>query len=415
MRRILLPDILRWMLLPAVLLLLGPKAVQATSQTWQLTMGAESKDEARQAMAFLPAEIWILQGDNITWTTQSHEGHTVTVLDQTATGAPAPGTTRPANGTTVVPPTGCAGGGQGGANAVTPNNSEYVGTGSDAVGDTGADSGGTDTNDLTCVNSGTLALFTPGQTPVPPPTTYTINFPVAGNFKFVCLIHHDMTGVVHVLSTGSALPHNQDFYDDEAKTEAQAILSDTDHANDGDDTDDRGNWHSQDDNAHTVVTRDEVIADGGGHQYLAIMRFLPSTIYVHVNDTVTWTNDDASEPHTVTFDPYGEFPSPGADPPGGVGSSKAADGTVLGTLPNAVSCASAGNPAPPQPSSNCFDSNIFGPANQDEGPAGPNPGLPQNPPGTTHVQVTFTAPGTYNYYCRLHDELGMEGKVVVLP
>ena len=36
--------------------------------------------------------------------------------------------------------------------------------------------------------------------------TYSVKFPSAGNFKFVCLVHADMTGVVHVLSpSGSFL------------------------------------------------------------------------------------------------------------------------------------------------------------------------------------------------------------------
>jgi plastocyanin len=36
------------------------------------------------------------------------------------------------------------------------------------------------------------------------------------------------------------------------------------------------------------------------------------------------------------------------------------------------------------------------------------------PFGTT-FSATFTAPGTYNYICALHDDLGMTGTVVVLP
>jgi len=50
-------------------------------------MGAESQDEGRQAMAFLPNELWIHAGDSVTWTSGAHEGHTLTFLKQTATGA----------------------------------------------------------------------------------------------------------------------------------------------------------------------------------------------------------------------------------------------------------------------------------------------------------------------------------------
>ena len=400
MKSMLLSRIYPWILVPAVLFLFIPKAVQATSQNWQLTVGAESKDGAKQAMAFLPNEIWINPGDSITWTTGSHEGHTVTFLK--------PGQNRPSNaqGCATIP-----------ALIYEDVGADEAAEAPDAATATGEAAitpdlpvpsydGIVTSPNVACAHSGTLSLPTP-TLPVAP-KTFTVTFPVAGNFKFVCLIHHDMTGVVHVVS--GALPTNDpQVYVDEAGNQAQEILSDADQAKDGE-GDDQGGWSSKSDGSHRVITRGEVVATGGGgRQYLTIMRFLPSTIYVHVGDTVTWTNEDATEPHTVTSDPYGAYPNPGADPPPGIGSTKAADGTVLGTLPNAFSCASAGNPAPPEPSSNCFDSNIIGAANQDI------TGLPQPAASNTHVQVTFTAPGTYNYYCRLHDELGMQGTVIVLP
>jgi plastocyanin len=42
-------------------------------------------------------------------------------------------------------------------------------------------------------------------------------------------------------------------------------------------------------------------------------------------------------------------------------------------------------------------------------------GLPQSPLGVTRFRVTFTKAGTYNYICALHDDLGMKGKIIVLP
>ena len=33
----------------------------------------------------------------------------------------------------------------------------------------------------------------------------------------------------------------------------------------------------------------------------------------------------------------------------------------------------------------------------------------------TRFRVTFTKPGTYNYRCLLHDNLGMKGEVIVIP
>jgi plastocyanin len=41
------------------------------------------------------------------------------------------------------------------------------------------------------------------------------------------------------------------------------------------------------------------------------------------------------------------------------------------------------------------------------------PMLPQSPLGVTRFRVTFTVPGTFNYICSLHDNLGMKGTVIV--
>src|SRR5262245_18423071 len=124
--------------------------------TWKVDLGAQSKDAAKQALAFLPNEIWIYEGDSITWTSKTDEVHTVTLLKQASGGAPTAGTTRPATAA------GCTGGSQGGATAGTPNPSPFNGS--------------------SCVNSN---IIVDGQ-------SYTISFPAAGNYKFVCLIHRDM-------------------------------------------------------------------------------------------------------------------------------------------------------------------------------------------------------------------------------
>src|SRR5215471_16739869 len=55
-----------------------PALVQA--QTWQAAVGAQSSDKARQALAFLPNELWIHAGDTIAWSVDSDEIHTITFL-----------------------------------------------------------------------------------------------------------------------------------------------------------------------------------------------------------------------------------------------------------------------------------------------------------------------------------------------
>jgi plastocyanin len=310
--------------------LIIPSAVNA-SQTWQAVVGAANKDQGLQAMAFLPNELWITAGDSITWTSQTKEGHTLTFL--------TPGQVRPSFSV------GCPG--------TTASGSNFTGA--------------------ACVNSGRIVG-----------TSFTVTFPNAGNFKFVCLIHSDMTGVVHVLGPAENLPHNQAFYDELGNAETRDLISDADRISDNEHT---GNSTRFANSPNSVVTTGETVATGGGKAYLAVMRFLPDTIRVHVGDTVEWTNLHPAEPHTVTF---GTEP---ANPFAPVGVVADTDGALHGTLPNAGT-------------NNSINSGVA-PANQEQ------TGTPQKPLGITRVRVTFTQAGTYNYICALHDELGMKGQVIV--
>lgn len=323
-------------------LLAGP-APANKPVTWQAVMGAESQDQGRQAMAFLPNELWIHAGDSVTWTSDAHEGHTLTFLKQTATGASAAGTSRPAFGP------GCTAGNQGGGTPATPDGSAFNGS--------------------ACVNSG---RFADGA-------DYTVTFPQSGNFKFVCLIHRDMTGVVHVLDSVQDLPHDQSFYDAKARSEARDLINGASQLP-----------GAQGGAATNQVTTDpgKLIATGGGKSYLAIMRFLPERLHVHVGDTVEWTNVSPAEPHTITFP--GSQPEPAAGML--IGVTPDPDGSRHGTL---VSPADQ------------FNSGLVGAAPQDQ--------TVQTALGVTRVRVTFTSPGTYEYFCALHDELGMKGEVVVDP
>src|SRR4249920_2973546 len=71
-----------------------PRAVQA-QVTWKAIVGAQSKDMGKQAMAFLPNELWIYINDSITWSFPTNEDHTVTFL--------APAQVRPLNFNTGCP------------------------------------------------------------------------------------------------------------------------------------------------------------------------------------------------------------------------------------------------------------------------------------------------------------------------
>src|SRR6516162_8474610 len=86
------PSSLRWVSLLTVLIvpqvLWGGANPSATprptpGKMWFATVGAQGHDQGRQALAFLPNEIWIHAGDSIKWTWVADEGHTVTFIPDT--------------------------------------------------------------------------------------------------------------------------------------------------------------------------------------------------------------------------------------------------------------------------------------------------------------------------------------------
>jgi plastocyanin len=314
----------------------------ALADTWQLQAGTESPDEGRQALAFLPNEVWIHAGDSIRWTFPTHERHTLTFL--------TPGQTRPpAFGPTFGILIGCPG--------ITSDGSSFDGS--------------------ACVTSDVLLL---DQNTTTPPT-YSVMFPTAGNFKFVCLIHADMTGVVHVVDPAQGLPHDQNFYDRQAQSEQARLLADASGMAD------RNEDEQGDDVAAGIG--EVVTMTGSGSQTASLMRFVQLTIVVRVGDTVEWTSLDPSINHTVTF---GTEP---ADP-------RPPSANVTPTLDGARQAVISST-------SDSVNSGFLSPAPQDRA------NLAQSNPGVTRFRVTFTSPGTFNYVCAVHDQLGMKGTVIVHP
>ena len=144
------------------------------------------------------------------------------------------------------------------------------------------------------------------------PQTYSVKFPKAGNYKFECLVHFDMTGAVHVLDASQQLPYEQDFYNREALTDGGALVAEASSLTG------RGIAEDNDGGPAAKVTAgvgEIVTASGGGSQTAALVRFLRETILVRVGDTVEWTNLDPSTPHTVTFGTEPADPRPPSPPP----------------------------------------------------------------------------------------------------
>jgi plastocyanin len=271
--------------------------------------------------------MWIHAGDSITWTVTAAEPHTVTFLTD--------GQIRP------------------------PFN----------LGCPGFSAGSATFDGTSCITTGVLSKG--GK--------FTVQFPVTGNFKLVCLIHEDMTGMVHVLAPSQPLPHDQEFYDRLTQTEGGALLADRDVTR-------PKHEHSQN---GVTVGGGEIVGTGAGSVTLSLMRFSEPEITVRVGETVEWTNEDSTTSHTVTFgtepqNPVPPSPNVTLDP----------DGARHGVLNS---------------TSDSVHSGFLQAAPQDR------VGLAQASPGVTRFRVTFSKPGVYPYICALHDGLGMKGRVVVLP
>jgi plastocyanin len=349
----------------ALALAVAPQSAKA-ARTWSVNVGAETKDHAGQADAFLPNEIWINAGDSIqfTWKPQN-EPHTVTLLK--------PGQTRPTPpppfGPTSAPPPFYF------SNACpSPNN-----------GDGTADYYGTACVSTTGFQSGGIG------------STFKVTFHSQGNYKFVCLIHTNMTGTVHVLDANAPLPYGMWDYERQARDEAEDILKDTDNPRE-----EVRDFHRSD---HEVLMTGEIAATAGGRQYLAIVRFFPETIYIHKGETVEFVNADPTEPHTVTSGTADTLASDMAR----VGVAQEADGALLGTVNTAADFADA-------TATTGVNSGFLQAAPEDAAGNPQSPVFSIGPPqqvGLTRIRIKFNVAGTFYYHCALHDVDGMQGKVVV--
>jgi plastocyanin len=339
------------------LLLFGSQAAKA-QRTWYANVGAETKDEAGQANAFLPNEIWINAGDSIQWSWQpKNEPHTVTFLIGGQTRPTPPPPIGPSVGPPFIFANECP--------APNPYN------------------GGTATyNGSMCVSSAALNGGTA-------PSTFTVTFPSAGNYKLVCLIHANMNGTVHVLGQAAPLPYMQSDYDEQAKNQTHDILKDADSP--------PQEVNDFPPSQNEVLMIGEMKATGGGRQYLAIVRFFPDTINIQKGETVEFTNVDPTEPHTVTSGASDTLTNDMAR----INVSGTADGALAGTVNSAADFENAAPPA------TGLNSGFLQAAPEDAA------GRAQSPSGITRIRIQFNVAGTFFYHCALHDKEGMQGVVVV--
>ena len=210
--------------------------------------------------------------------------------------------------------------------------------------------------------------------------TFTVIFPVAGNFKLTCLIHSNMDGRIHVLPASDLLPHTQAFYDEQAASRSDELLSDGEKMKP---------LHVPNSPLGVTAGIAEITGTAGGTETIAAVRFSHENIRIRAGQTVEWDAQGPLFPHTITFgqepvDLMNPSPDVTVDPDGARHAviASTSDSTHSGFIIQAFQ---------------------------------ERRGLPQLPLGVTRFRVTFPNPGIFPYICALHDEMGMVGQVTVTP
>jgi len=330
-----------------------------------------------QALAFYPMNLRVHAGDTVNWRINGDELHTVAFVRGVDPGQFPVGVTTPLLPPTErVPPFAVPIPGmppeaqQFNPQVAWPTRAPgapietYVGTG--------------------FLNSGVLTKD-PIMAGAPPNNNFSVTFPTVGSYMYICLIHTvNMMGTVEVVGADVAVP-DQAAIDATANTEIAASMQLINITKaEGDQT-----AKSEPGPAGTTTwyVRSGMEEFNSGDSRMQVMDYLPKNTTIQAGDSVIWSTDYF---HTVSFLP--SPPSPDlflpVDQPGGP--------PMLLLNPQVaapIKTSSTYNPG------EYFNSGLIGPFT----PFGLSWGL------------TFSQPGTYEYVCLVHEQLGMKGTITVQP
>jgi plastocyanin len=328
-------------------------------QTFTVLVGAENAKTGVDVMGFFPGTVTIHAGDTVRWVANSIEFHTVSFgypKDSKLPDLLAPAATFGY----PMPPTGP------GPLAVNPA----------AALQTPA-SGGLFTPNA---NSGLMGLQ-PGLA-----KTYSLTFPQAGDYLYVCLVHGwMMQGTVHVVGPNVPIASPQKSKAiglQEIAAQFAKVPAVTKHA--------MQQIQPPTKNADGTMTYH--VAMGYSEGMIDLMQFFPAKLVVRPGDTIVWgMGSTADAPHTVTF-------LNGTPSPDDVIPYKLPDGTVALYL-NPQVLGPSPVPAAPLTRTGYISSGIVQPI-----------------PGSTYsLTIGNISPGPLPYICLLHDDMGMKGTLTILP
>ncbi len=314
------------------------------------------------ALAFFPSEVTIRVGQSLTW--QFRGFHTVTFSGATQSPpfiVPQAGSVQPALNDAAGSPFWWVGK----APRLLIDPSALVGQADPTI-----------SSNLDVRGSGLLRVLS--ATPAKPAAPYTLTFMKPGVYHYLCTVHQGMRGTVRVLAR--AQPANPVAVARHGANQLAAVLRELKGLD-----------------KQTPPDSQTVLVGAGARSGAEIASFYPSSLTVKTGDVVTFTNNDPTDIHTVTFgpEPYtlaiennlfqpeGNPPTPFANPL-----------FVLSSEPPPVS------PVP-------YDGTNHGNGYINSGTLFPQ----QAPTGPHQYLVKFTKPGTYRYECVIHPN--MDGTIVV--
>jgi plastocyanin len=339
---------------PAATISSAPAAAAPAPRT--INVAAGSGQDTSVESAFLPSVIRIRANDTVVWKVGGDELHTVSFNPPPA--AMAPVVPIPGGGPTdfMIPP-----------EAGFPTR----GPGAPVEKYGGA----------SYASSGIMSKQ-PAAPGAPPNDTFTLTFDKPGAYKFVCLLHPYMEGVVVVEPSSDTTVPSQADIDAQAKAEKAGLDAQIKAATD---------WSKKPQSAAGPANATAWFVNAGlnsGDPSGTVYDFGPKSLTIKAGDTVNWFS---YEFHTVTFNPKPPPEDFIVPKPQGAGKPP-----LLTINPKILL---------PVKSSQSYDPTQY----YNSGPMGEG-----NPAGNV-FSLTFDKPGTYEYYCAVHVQLGMKGTIIVQP
>ena len=347
------------------------RAASTQTQSRTLTVLAGAGQDTVGADAFFPQNLKIRVGDTVIWRINSDEPHTVAFVN----GSTPPGPLIPdAFGTPsdMAPAPNVPVPGQPGVTMTNPVR-DYPNVESGSV-----------YSGKTFISSGRLEMT--GQFwGVPMRQTFSLVFDTPGVYSYICGLHNtSMNGTIEVTDRATDPVPSQAEIDAAARAEMELILGRVERAR-----------------AQSNEPRNEPAANGATVWFVRagntdqgiddrraqLREFLPRNIVITAGDTVVWSSVAL---HNVFFGPT-------SVPPDWIVPETQQDGPPM-LIRNPVIV----NPSKP---SGVYDpTQVF------------NSGL-LNPPAPTGTAwaLSFDTPGVFEYFCGVHQDLGMKATITVLP